>query len=298
LNPREEGFLLLTSHLGAPDRKVLTQAQLRQLTQRMAGVHAPDTDRDLDLQDLVSLGYGPDMAVRILGLLNERDILLHYLHNGAQRDCFPLTRISETYPQILRSRLGAGGPGCLWIKGDHSILSRHGIALVGSRDLEEPNRDFAKQVGIQAAEQGLVLISGNARGADKTAQEACLSHGGCVISIVADRLESQPLRERVLYISEDGFDLPFSPQRALSRNRVIHAWGVLVFVAQARLNAGGTWDGTVQNLRSGWSGVACFRDGSEAAKELEQMGAFGVYTDDLRDMASLMNSQMNLFHRL
>ena len=39
MNPRERGFLLLTSHLGIPDRKVLTQAQLRQLTQRIVLIH-------------------------------------------------------------------------------------------------------------------------------------------------------------------------------------------------------------------------------------------------------------------
>ena len=79
MNPREEGFLLLSSHLGVPDRKVLTQAQLRQLSRRTSGLIASDKDRDLELQDLIRLGYGADMAVRILGLLNDEEILLQLI---------------------------------------------------------------------------------------------------------------------------------------------------------------------------------------------------------------------------
>ena len=298
MNPREEGFLLLTSHLGVPDRKVLTQAQLRQLSRRILGATAPDEDRELELQDLIRLGYGPDMAVRILELLNDGEILHHYLHRGRQSGCTPLTRVSKGYPQILQRRLGPDSPGCLWLKGDLSVLDLPGIALVGSRELSNENRTFAEAVGIRAAERGLALISGNARGADRTAQEACLRHGGSVISIVADRLDRQEQRERVLYVSEDGFDLPFSAQRALSRNRVIHCWGELTFVAQARLGMGGSWDGTVQNLRHGWSTVVCFRDGSDAMTALEEQGAYLADIPELEDMTAFTQTQEDLFHRL
>ena len=298
MTSREEGFLLLTSHLGVPDRRVLTQAQLRQLSRRTVGCIPPQEDRELELRDLIQLGYGADMAVRILGLLNEEEILHHYLHRGLQSGCMPLTRVSEGYPQILRSRLGADSPGCLWLKGDTSLLSLPGIALVGSREMEPQNHAFAEAVGIRAAERGLVLISGNARGADKAAQEACLRHGGSVISIVADRLDHHREKDRVLYVSEDGFDLPFSAQRALSRNRVIHCWGELTFVAQARLGTGGTWDGTVRNLRSGWSTVVCFRDGSDAMAALEEQGAYLATIPELEDMTAFTHTQEDLFHRL
>ena len=91
----------------------------------------------------------------------------------------------------------------------------------------------------------------------------------------------------MLYLSEDGFDEEFSAQRALSRNRCIHALGRMVFVAQCDLQKGGTWSGTVRNLRFGWSPVACFRDGSEAAEQLEQMGAYQISLPELRDFADL-----------
>lgn len=297
MNPREKGFLLLTSHLGDSARRPLTMAQLRTLAQRMQTMEKPAEDRDLTAADLKKLGYGEDMAQRIISLLSQEDVLDHYVSRAKRLGCTPVTRVSEAYPLILRQRLGLDSPGCFWVKGDASLLNTPAIALVGSRDLHEPNRQFAKAVGIHAAEQGITLVSGNARGADKTAQNACLSAGGRVISIVADELAKHPVRENLLYVSEDGFDDEFTAIRALSRNRCIHALGRMVFVAQASLEKGGTWDGTVKNLKRGFSSVACFRDGSPAAAALEQLGAWQIDMDDLSDFSVLSNQTDSLFDR-
>ena len=295
MNARERGFLLLSSHLGDPNRKPLTAFQLRTLTERMRHSESPGEDRELEASDLTALGFGRGMAERIAALLEEEAVLDHYLRRGARLGCRAVTRVSPDYPPILRQRLGAESPGCLWAKGDMSILNTPAIALVGSRELGEANRDFAEEVGRQAAQQGLTLVSGNARGADRAAQNACLGAGGRVISIVADELAKQPLRENVLFLSEEDFDEPFSAQRALSRNRCIHALGRMVFVAQSDLGRGGTWDGTVKNLRFGWSPVACFRDGSEASVQLEQMGAYLIDKADVRDLGSLPEPELGFF---
>lgn len=297
MNPREAGFLLLTSKLGNPDRKVLTAAQLRTLGDRVRHMPRPDEDREMELGDLILLGYGPDMARRILALLDETDVLEHYLRRGIRMGCIPISRMTEGYPQALKEKLGLDAPGCLWARGDLRLLSRPMIALVGSRDLNAENKVFAAQVGRQAALQGYTLVSGNARGADRTAQNACLRAGGTVISIVADELAKQPLQERVLYLSEDGFDDGFSAQRALSRNRCIHALADKVLVAQANLAQGGTWDGTVRNLRHGWSPVFCFADGSQAAEELTRMGAELICAEALKDLQALRSGQDNIFDR-
>lgn len=295
MNPWERGFLLLTSRLGNPERQTLTMPQLRVLAERVQKGKEPRENRDLTAADLVALGYSREQGARIVALLEEEDLLERYLHRGKRAGCVPVTRVSAGYPALVRKRLGLEAPGCLWAKGELSILDTPAIALVGSRDLREENRAFAQAVGYQAARQGLTLVSGNARGADRAAQESCLSAGGRVISVVADELDKQHLRENMLYLSEDGFDEPFSPQRALSRNRTIHALGRMVFAAQATLEKGGTWDGTVKNLRFGWSPVACFADGSEAMARLAQMGAFPVGPEVLEDMESLAQPEKTLF---
>lgn len=297
LTGAERGFLLLTSHLGDPERRPLTMPQFRELAHRTGARRSADFDRDVDVQDLMHLGYTSQFAGRIVDLLNDERLLDWYLSRADRESCVPITRASSTYPLILRKRLGEDAPGVLWARGDLSVLQAPAIALVGSRDLRDENRAFAEEAGRQAAKQGLVLVSGNARGADKAAQNACLQAGGRVISIVADSLLQHKPRENLLYLSEDGYDEAFTAHRALSRNRVIHALGRMVFVAQATQEKGGTWDGTVKNLRHGWSSVACFRDGSDAFRELEQRGAYGVDMGDLQDLTSLLISEETLFDR-
>lgn len=295
MNPRERGFLLLSSHLGDPSRPVLTTAQLRTLALRVQSAPWPEwEDRQLREEDLLALGYGRDMAQRITGLLEDEKQLDRYLRLGKNQGCIPVTRVSEDYPALLRQRLGLDAPGCLWAKGDMSLLHTPAVSLVGSRDLRQENGRFAERVGYEAAMQGLTLVSGNARGADRTAQNACLMAGGRVISIVADELaRHNPLRNQLL-LSEEDYLAPFSAQRALSRNRCIHALGWMVMVAQARPYRGGTWDGTVKNLRHGWSPVACFRDGSESARLLSQMGAYLIDPDDLGNLDDLTKARETL----
>lgn len=289
----ERGFLLLTGHLGNPDRKPLTTAQLRYLDQRVKEMESPRVERELSATDLVQLGYGWEKAYQILHLLEEEEVLDYYLAKGKQQGCVPVTRVTAGYPSLLLQRLGADAPGCLWAKGDLTLLKTPAISLVGSRELGQENREFAEAVGIFAARQGLTLISGNARGADQVAQNACLQAGGRVISIVADELAKHREKECLLCLSEDGFSEPFSAQRALSRNRCIHAMGQMVFVAQANLHKGGTWQGTTANLRHNWSPVLCFRDGNEASFALEQLGAYLVGIEELSDFA--LPEQMTIF---
>lgn len=289
----ERGFLLLTSHLGNPHRKPLTHAQMRTLAQRVCNAPPPEEDQDLIPADLIKLGYGPEMAERIVALLSEGELLEHYLRRAAKCGCVPITSVSRAYPPVLRKKLGFEAPGCLWAKGDLEILKNPRISLVGSRDLNPRNTEFAREAGRQVAMQGYVLVSGNARGADRTAQEAALAAGGSVISIVSDALWEHSPRNGVLYLSEDAFDEPFSPQRALSRNRCIHALGEKVLVAQCSYQHGGTWDGSIKNLRFSWSDLFCFRDGSPASELLHQMGAQLIAMDDLNDLKSLQNSEDN-----
>lgn len=289
----EEGFLLLTGYLGDPERKPLTVAQFRDLTVRARAMSHPNADRDLTEEDLLAIGCDKTAARRILQLLSQEEQLQWYVSRGNREGCRPITRISEGYPHRLRTALAMEAPGTLWYKGDLSLLRRKTVSLVGSRDLFPENEAFAKEVGRQAALQGYVLVSGNARGADRIAQDSCLAHGGSVISVVADRLTDHREKANVLYLSEDGYDLEFSAYRALKRNRVIHSLSDQIFVAQCTLEKGGTWDGTKNNLRHGWSHVFCFRDGSRSVRELEQMGATGIDQEALADFSALQPKAMN-----
>ncbi len=291
MNPRESGFLLLSSHLGDPERQVLTAPQLRRLARAVCTMEPPGEQRELTCKDIMAMGFSKSIAQRVVQLLSQTEQLQWYLR---RTDCQPVTRISEGYPGILRRRLGLDAPGCLWLRGDRQLLETPAISLVGSRQLCPENLEFAREAGRQAALQGVTLVSGNAAGADRQAQESCLSCGGSVISVVADCLADHPAVERTLYISEDGYDLPFCAWRALSRNRVIHSLGRITLVAQCTPEKGGTWDGTCKNLKNSWSPVFVFSDGSQAAEMLIDRGAQPVTPEDLQDLSGLVSSQIKM----
>ena len=293
----EQGFLLLTSSLGDPGRKPLSVAQFRELAKRVQAAEREESSRELTSRDLTALGYDLAMAQRILSLLSDANQLREYLRRAEQFDCYPVTRLNPAYPLAVRRRMGLDSPGVLWTKGDIALLGQPAVAVIGSRELRDENRKFAETAGRAIAQQGYVLVSGNARGADKAAQSACLEAGGRVISVVADSLRKQPLTRRVLYLSLDGFDAPFSAQRALRRNHVIHSLPGLTVAAQCSLGKGGTWDGILANLKYGWSPVYIFDDGSEASKELKNRGVYGIGFADLRNLAELSRSRTSFINK-
>lgn len=292
----EQGFLLLTSTLGDPERKPLTVAQFRNLAKRAMDAQREVSARDLEIADLMQLGYDKVMAERIFGLLSGTNLLREYLRSAETFDCYPITRMNPLYPLAVRKRLGLDAPGVLWAKGDLTLLNHPSVAVIGSRDLAAENRKFAEEAGREIAGQGYVLVSGNARGADKTAQSACLDAGGKVISIVADSLQKQPLTRNVLYLSLDDFDAPFSAQRALHRNHVIHSIAALTVAAQCTLGKGGTWDGILANLKNGWNPVCIYGDDSEAAAELQNRGVRNIGVADLHDIPALVQERINFIN--
>lgn len=291
----EKGFLLLSSKLGNPKRKPLTIPQLRELSYRVNQMDKPAEDRELTAEDLRRLGYGEKQAEHIAALLYEETVLSWYVQAGKKQGCEPITRISPDFPRQLRERLGLECPGSLWVKGNLDLLRLPCVGLVGSRELRLENRRFAETVGREAARQGYALVSGNAKGADQAAQDACLAAGGYVISFVADCLQDKPYDPHVLYLSEDGFDEPFTSWRALSRNHLIHSMGKCTFVAQSNLETGGSWDGTIYNLKRECSPVFCFRDGSDGINALAGRGATLISMVDLQDFEALQTQELSFF---
>lgn len=283
----ERGILLLCCSLG-DGLSPLTLAQYRALGKLVRQHRGPDeADRDLTREDLLAIGCSEAEAGRILSLLDRQTLLDRRLRQWKAQGIEVCTRLSPDYPVRLTEKLGDDAPPVLFLRGDRSILTQAGIALVGSRDLTPVGAEYALAVGHLAAETGHVLISGNARGADQTAQNACLAKGGTVLAFVADSLVKHPVRERVLYVSEDGPDLAFTSGRALRRNRLIHSAAPWTFAAQCSYGTGGTWDGSLRNLRRGWSQLLVPDDGSRAAEELCRLGAVTVNLEQLKKTFAL-----------
>lgn len=293
MRPSEEGLLLLCCKLGQPVRP-LSPSEYKQLeayVRAMNLTRSKDDFQEVTPKYLASLGYSEEMSQRIHSLLDRPEALNSYL--AAQPDISIITRISDRFPHRLR-RLGSDCPPALFCKGDTALLDSRCISLVGSRMLFPRGSAFARRIGTMAANEGFTLVSGGASGADSAAQEACLAAGGDVICFVPDRLESYSSRPHVLYCCAEGYDLPFSNTRALRRNFFIHAMGEKTFVAQCPRTAGGTWQGSRENLKHGWSELYVLNDGSEGADALARLGASFV-EDDLPPLADLLSYQLSIF---
>ena len=289
----ERGLLLLCCPLGDSMAGALSLAQARELSRRAraAGIGEEDPFRDVTVKDVRRLGYSEYEAGHIVSLLGRERQLDGYLLAAEKADVAVITRLDARFPQRLREQLGARCPAALFCRGDLRLLQRPCISVVGSRHLASPGAQFAAQAGRLAAREGFTLCSGDAMGADRTAQEACLRGGGSVLIFPATELVYCPVRENVLYAAEGGFELGFSAQRALGRNRFIHAMGEKTLVAQTGFGKGGTWNGSLDNLQHEYSPLFVFDDGSEGARALCARGATPVQA--LTSLQALTPAQLS-----
>lgn len=269
MRPAEEALLMLRCPLGR-DVTVLSASEYRTLAERAL---LRRENGELTLAALTALGFSADFSAKVLALLEPSPVVRRYL--TALPRLTVLTRISQGFPQRLR-RLGEECPPALFCLGDPALLQTPCIALVGAREIRPDNRRFAERIGVLAAQSGLTLVSGGARGADTAAQNACLAAGGRVICFVPDELTRRIPHRRILYLSDEGYDCAFTARRALRRNHYIHALGTQVFVAQCEAAHGGSRAGASDNLRRGLSAVYMADDGSSGAAELIRCGALPI----------------------
>lgn len=293
MNVLEECVLLLCCRLGNKDIKPLTMPQFKELGLRvLSSLIGGNHLTELRPSDLCRIGYPKSEAEHIIDLLDRQGALEAYLARGESLGIRAITRVSDDYPSRITKKQTTNRPPSLFVMGDAALLEKPAVAVVGSRDLHEENERFARAAGRLAAEEGYVLISGGARGADTTAQEACLEAGGKCVVFIAGSLDSCTPRENVLYVSEDGYDIPFSAARALHRNSLIHIMGEKTLAAQCTKEKGGTWQGCTENLKRGWSDLFVFDDGSEAMRMLMDLGATGISIPESFDHLQTMQTSL------
>lgn len=285
--------------------KALTPGRYRNLMRALEALGAGgEGDAELTQAELLRLGASVEEAQAILSRLEQTEALDQHLSQLHQKGITLLTRISPEYPRRLRDVLGDHAPMLLYCAGNLALFRTEGIAVVGSRQLRRAGQDFAFQAGRAIAEQGFTYVSGGAVGADTVGYEGAEAGEGSAILFLVDslveRMEqmAEPLEKgRLLLVSEYSFDQPFSVGRAYSRNRLIHAMGRKVLVAQSDYGSGGTWNGVMENLKGGWSPVfVCSADHEDpGTRGLLERGCCPVNTAELEDLRALGDNQMSIF---
>jgi DNA protecting protein DprA len=170
-----------------------------------------------------------------------------------------LTVLDDNYPHLLKSSLKREQtPPVLFYAGDLRILEHQTIAIIGSRKAGEESLAFTRAVSSYLAEHGANVISGNARGVDRTAYEGATSTEGCTTVVLPHgirKLSGVQWRAllakieagNVLLLSQFHPDAQWVVSRAMERNKVVTGLAQIVIVAESDVQ-GGTWAGATGAL--------------------------------------------------
>lgn len=82
-------------------------------------------------------------------------------------------------------------PPSLHLAGDRALLGRSlpRVAIVGSREASAEGLRRAAKLAHALAREGVVVVSGLARGIDKAAHDACIASGGRTIAVLGTSLD-------------------------------------------------------------------------------------------------------------
>ncbi len=259
MNPDSLALLLLCSHLGLDDdsAKPLTLREWHPLYRRLQAASLRPSDLLTVSTGDSPLDLSSDETARITSLLS-RDIQ-HEIKRLASLGIYPLTRADPDYPERYRTRLKDSAPAVLFYAGERALLGQPGIAVVGSRHLDDAGKECAAFVGNACGISGMVLYSGGAKGVDTISMESALEARGTAVGVLADSLEravrgqKEALRRGDLcLVTPYSSNAGFSVGAAMGRNRLIYTLADYAIVVASDAEAGGTWAGATETLKNGW----------------------------------------------
>jgi predicted Rossmann fold nucleotide-binding protein DprA/Smf involved in DNA uptake len=269
LSPDAQAILLICSSLGLPppqaaDVKPLSQDEWNELAGRIAESDLKRPGALLEYEaDFVrrSLRLSDPLAERLRQLLRRGGQLAIEIERLSSLGIWVLTRADDLYPRRLKQVLGSKAPCVLFGAGDPTVMSREGLAIVGSRDVDEAGARFAEAAGRKCAEAGLTVISGAAKGVDRQGMSGALESGGTAVGVLADSLEKAIATREIRRLITEGrlvLVTPYHPQArftvgtAMQRNKLIYSLARYALVVASAQENGGTWAGAVENLKAGW----------------------------------------------
>jgi len=135
-------------------------------------------------------------------------------------------------------------PLVLYVRGNLDVLTKPGIAMVGTRHPTPYGSGMAERLATDLAAQGLVIVSGMARGVDTASHRGAISAKGKTLAVFGTGIdviypkENSRLSEQILtlggaLISEFSLGTFAAPQNFPIRNRIISGMSVGVLVVEA-----------------------------------------------------------------
>lgn len=302
-----QALLLLCSSLALPptakmsDLAPLKLSEWNELERKLRGspLRSPAALQGRSADELTkALAIPVGDAERIARLLEFAGPLSAELQNLSEQSLWAVTRVDELYPAHLRRTLKHQAPTVLFGAGDIRLLQQAGVAVVGSRNIDDAGAAFAREIAAKAVAAKLPVVSGGARGTDRIAMQAALEAGGLAFGALADSLErtarQADVREfisdaKLVLLTPYGPAAGFSVGAAMGRNKLIYGLAAFGVVVSSEHQTGGTWAGAVEALKANWCPVLA-RDGDNVPrgnKELLKLGGIALSTDELPRISDL-----------
>ncbi len=150
-----------------------------------------------------------------------------------EHECYP-ARLKEIYDPPL----------VLYVRGNPQVLKQPGIAMVGTRHPTPYGSGMAERLACDLAAQGLLIISGMARGVDTASHRGAITAKGKTVAVFGTGVdviypkENSRLSEQILalggaLISEFAMGTFAAPQNFPIRNRILSGMSVGVLVVEA-----------------------------------------------------------------
>ncbi len=161
---------------------------------------------------------------------------------AAAADAIMISMDDPSYPPRLKEIYDP--PLVLRVRGNSSVLTQPGIAMVGTRHPTPYGTGMAERLACDLAAQGLIIISGMARGVDTASHRGAISAKGKTIAVFGTGVdviypkENSRLAEQILalggaLISEFPLGTFAAPQNFPIRNRIISGMSCGVLVVEA-----------------------------------------------------------------
>ena len=262
LSANAKAILLLTAPLivgrGRSSVSPLSAGEYRQFARRLRDLHRQPADllgpgaHDIRNECRIGLDSG-----RIERLLDRGFLLSQAMERWRTRAIWVVSRADANYPNRLKKRLRDHAPAVLYGCGDAAILNTGGLAVVGSRNVDDPLVKYTEDVGRLAARATRTLVSGGARGVDQAAMRGALEADGRAVAILANGLASAVMRrdhrealidKRLVLVSPYDPAARFHVGHAMQRNKLIYALSDAALVVNSDYEKGGTWTGAVEQL--------------------------------------------------
>jgi DNA processing protein len=310
LSLNAQAILLLTAPLivgpGAAPVKLLSPSEYGRLARHLRDVQRQPAD--LLGSDLASLlddcQPGFDLA-RLNQLLGRGFLLTQAIERWHSRAIWVISRADPDYPRRLKARLREDAPALLYGCGEMRLMETGGLAVVGSRDIDETLVDYTAALGRLASHAGKTIVSGGAKGVDQAAMRSALDSGGKAVGVLADSLEKAAMsREnrsalvegRLVLVSPYDPSVGFNVGHAMQRNKLIYALADASLVVNSDLNKGGTWAGAAEQLDRFNFVPVYVRSTGRASAALEALRSKGALNwpnpADAEELNSVLDAQV------